>query len=143
MSEVKVGFGLTGIKIGQFATFAENYNANKPSDLITDLGFALTQEKRVVSPIVTFTFQQGKKAFIKLEVICHFEIIQDAWESFIGEDKIIIPQNVLEHTAMLTIGAARGILFTKTEGTVFQQFLLPTINVTKMVKGDGLFELQK
>jgi hypothetical protein len=35
---------------------------------------------------------------------------------------------------MLTIGTTRGVLHAKTEHTLFNQYLLPTINVNDIVK---------
>ena len=141
MSDIKIGFGLSGIKTEQFAIFKENYDAKKPSELVTDLAFAVSPDTKILSTIATFTFQQRKKNFIKLEVMCQFVIMDEAWDSFTNENKVTVPKQFLDHTAMLTVGTSRGILFTKTEGTEFNRFLLPTINVSKMVKGDGVFEL--
>jgi len=36
----------------------------------------------------------------------------------------------------LTVGTVRGILHTKTEGTNFNGFVIPTINVTELVTSD-------
>ncbi len=41
---------------------------------------------------------------------------------------------------MLTFGTARGILFAKTEGTPYQQLLLPPTNVDAMIKEDYVIE---
>jgi hypothetical protein len=143
VSDIKIGFGLSGIKTEQFAIFKENYDVKKVSELITDLAFAVSPDTKILSTIATFSFQQRKKTFIKLEVTCQFVIIEEAWESFAIDNNVTIPKQFLEHMAMLTVGTCRGILFTKTEGTEFNRFLLPTINVSKMVKGDGVFELPK
>jgi hypothetical protein len=40
---------------------------------------------------------------------------------------------------MLTIGTSRGILHAKTEGTEFNKFILPTINVNQLVEKDAEF----
>ena len=34
----------------------------------------------------------------------------------------------------MTIGTTRGILHAKTEGTCFNKYVLPTINVTEIIK---------
>jgi len=45
--------------------------------------------------------------------------------------------------AMLTAGALRRILHAKTEGTSFNKYVLPTINVTGIIKEDAKFSFNK
>ena len=86
---------------------------------------------------------QNKKSFIKIEVSCHFKIQDESWNNLVHvEDaNLIIPKTFLSHIAMITVGTARGILFSKTEGTPFSKFIIPTVNVVAMIKKDASFEL--
>jgi hypothetical protein len=54
--------------------------------------------------------------------------------------KIVLPQNFGIHLGMLVVGTLRGVLYTKTENTIFNQFILPTIDVTALVPNDVTFE---
>jgi hypothetical protein len=42
---------------------------------------------------------------------------------------------------MLTTGTSRGVLFAKTEATQFSKFIVPTLNVTEMIKEDASFDI--
>lgn len=42
----------------------------------------------------------------------------------------------MAHLTTIMVGTARGILHAKTENTLFNQFLLPTIDVTELVTDD-------
>jgi hypothetical protein len=42
---------------------------------------------------------------------------------------------------MLTCGTARGILFAKTENTIFANIILPLINLENLIKEDVLIDL--
>ena len=42
---------------------------------------------------------------------------------------------------MITVGTLRGVLHAKTENTEFNEFFLPTINVTDLIKEDIRFNL--
>ena len=79
-----------------------------------------------------------------MEIACHFKIVDDAWESFKNKDKtkLTIPVGFIRHLIMLTIGTARGVLHSRTENTPFNDFLMPTINVTEIVKSGVAFDLK-
>ena len=49
----------------------------------------------------------------------------------------------MKHLSVITVGTARGVLHAKTENTPFNKFVLPTINVTELVKEDVSFDLEK
>lgn len=134
--ENKIGFKLLGLKTEQFALFEENFSTNKKSELATNLEFKVNIEKCQVGVFSTFTFEQSKKPFIKLQVSCHFAIAPNAWENCIKTNTIVFPKGFMEHLTVITVGSARGILHSKTEGTEFNKFILPTIDVTKLVTQD-------
>lgn len=140
----KVGFILLGIKTEQFALFEENYDAKKESTIEVGFEFRLDQASRQMGVFSSFNYMQTEKHIIKLTIGCHFKIVDESWNQFlkVEESKLIIPKGFLAHIAMLTIGTARGVLFAKTEGTVFSTFLLPTFNVAEMITDDIQFEIQ-
>lgn len=139
----EIGFKLIHIKTEQFALLEDNYAANKPINITTSLEFKSNNEARMVGSFVDFTFELEKKLIIKIQVSCHFKIQNDSWKSFTKEatSAIIIPKGFLAHLAMLTIGTTRGVLFAKTEGTPFAEIIIPTIDVTTIVKKDAKFEI--
>ena len=141
MEKETIGFALAGIKTEQFATFEENYEAKKKANITTALEFKINKEDRRIGVYAAFTFEQSKKAFLKINVSCHFSIAPDSWDSFLMEDKIVFPKSFISHLTMLTIGTARGILHCKVEGTEFNKFILPTFNVNQMVNEDAEFYL--
>jgi hypothetical protein len=55
---------------------------------------------------------------------------------------LTIPKGFLAHLAMISVGTARGILHCKTENTIFNNFVLPLVNVASMIPEDEQFELQ-
>jgi hypothetical protein len=138
----KVGFALTGIRTEQFAIFEENFTEGIPAGLITGLEFKISKEKKQLGVYATFTFEQKKQAFIKIQVSSHFKISPTSWKGYCSSGKIVIPKKLITHLTMLTIGTARGVLHAKTENTPFHKFLLPTIDVTKLVTKDTVFPLQ-
>jgi len=143
--ENKVGFALQGIKTEQFAVIKENYNANKKDvGLSTSIEFNLNEDEQSISVFLGFEFSQAKKVFIKIIVSCHFKIDEQSWKGFLDakHSKMVISKGFLSHLAMLSVGTTRGVLFAKTEGTPFSSFMIPTLNVSEIIKEDASFEIK-
>ena len=138
-----VGFLLKKIHTEQFALFEENFIESIKVNLNTQVQFKLDHKNYMVGTFMGFTFEQEKKPFLKIEISCHFELEENAWNGFIDEkkSKITISKAFLAHLAMITIGTARGVLFAKTEGTLFNTFIIPTLNVSEMIETDGVFSM--
>ncbi len=129
-------FLILGLKTEQFAVFEEGFSEKKKSEFITNIDFKANQLAKQIGVFATFTFEQAKKPIIKLEISCHFVIESNSWDKCISNDKIIFPKDFMVHLAMITIGSARGVLHAKTEGTIFNRIVLPTIDVRKLVQKD-------
>lgn len=143
MSETKenIGFALRDISIEQFAIVEASFNKGEKVGLKADVKFGLDEEHKIVSTLFKVNFLQNDAPFLILAVECFFGINESAWETFLKDKTLTIPQGFAAHLAMLTVGTARGVLYTKTEKTEFRKFLLPTINVNELIRQDIVFEL--
>jgi hypothetical protein len=139
-NNVNIKFNLLKIKTDQFALLEENYVENSKINLNTSMSFGLNIEDKAFSISVKFTFETKKKPFMTTQVSCFFQIENTAWESFKVNDKIILPKGFVAHMAMITVGTSRGILHSKTEGTIFNIYILPTLNVAEMIPEDVVFD---
>jgi hypothetical protein len=139
----KIGFSLLGIKTEQFALEEESYSSKEKTGLSTSLQFKFEQSSKQIGVFSTFKFTQKKKIFIKIEVSCHFKVDDDSWNTFIQikDSKLVIPKLFLAHLAMMTIGTTRGVLFSKTEGTIFSKYIIPVTNVEDEIEEDASFDL--
>ena len=138
-----IGFSLQKITIEQFAMVPENYQEQCNIRLVTKIKFGIDADARMIAAFTGFIFECDTKQFIILEGGCHFKIEEEAWsEMLINEGNTLkAPKGFLSHLAMLTVGTTRGILHTKTESTVFNRFVLPTINVAELIPKDLEFSL--
>lgn len=139
-----VGFKLNMIKTEQFAILEENFNQKVKIKLNTSINFKIDADNQFVVSFVEFKFHQ-KMPFLKVQVSCVFAIENGAWQNFIDKDKnsITLPKGFLAHLATITVGTTRGVLFAKTEGTEFNKFFVPTINVLDIITEDSVFELNQ
>ena len=134
-------FKIINIKTEQFALFEENHLDKGEINLDTNLSYGLNATERNFIVSIKFTFGMKKKPFMTIQVNCNFEISQESFNSLIVDDKIIVPNKFIAHMAMITVGTSRGILHSKTEGTIFNKYILPTINVSQMLPEDAIFEI--
>lgn len=135
-----VQFSIVRVTTEQFAIVEEAFQEGVPINLGTGIRFAVEKSKRLVAVFCEFKFEQKGIPFLKVEVSNQFTIAPDSWKSFFRDDgTTVLPKGFMAHLGMITVGTARGVLHTKTEGTRFNEFILPTINVMDMIKEDGSF----
>jgi hypothetical protein len=140
-----IGFSLKRVSTEQFAIIEDGFNEKGKIRLNTSLRFAADDLQKYVAVFSSFVFDSDSKPFLIIEASCHFSITDPAWADMLNSETIslVIPKGFLCHLAMLTVGTSRGILHAKTEGTCFNKYVLPTINVTEIIKEDATFSFDK
>lgn len=133
-----IRFAMNKISIEQFAILTDSIpNSKSGIKFETNLVFKADITNRLIACESKFLFNEEGKPFMKLDIQCNFTVEQDDWNALIQKDKsIVIPKGFLCHLAVHTIGTARGILHIKTESTPFNIYIIPTINVDKMINDD-------
>lgn len=140
-NNAKINFVLLDIKTEQFAILEDNYIENEIINLNTNLTFGLNSDDKVFLVTPKYTFEIKKIPFMTIQISCFFKIEDAAWNSFIIDNKITFPKDFIAHMSMISVGTSRGVLHTKTEGTIFNKYILPTINVAKMIPKDITFDI--
>jgi len=135
-----VEFSIVKVSTEQFAFIEEAFQKEAAINLNTNIRFLSDRNSRLVVVICQFQFEQKGIPFLKVEVSSHFLIAPHSWKDFLRDDvTTVIPKGFMTYLGMITVGTARGVLHTKTEGTRFNEFILPTINVMDIIKDDVLF----
>jgi hypothetical protein len=135
-----VEFSIAKVITEQFAIIEKTFVEAEEINLNTNLRFGIDRDQRLVAAFTLFKFEQKEIPFLIVEVSCQFLIAQESWAVFLTDDVTTkIPKGFMTHLGMITVGTARGVLHTKTEGTRFNDFVLPTINVMDMVTTDVTF----
>lgn len=139
------GFAIKKVSTEQFAILEDGYNEKGKIMLNTSLRFAADDIQKYIAVFASFVFESDNKPFLLTEASCHFSIDDSAWKEMLKPDinTLIVPQGFLSHLAMLTVGTSRGILHAKTEGTCFNQYVLPAIHITNIIKEDISFSFNK
>ncbi len=133
-----IQFGLRKIATLQFATFDTTEIVDNAINLNFAFGFGISAVNRLLAVSGKFEFLSNEKPFIGLDVSCEFEIEANTWNSFIDHENntIVFPLAFVTQLATLTVGTARGVLHAKTENTKYNNYFLPTLNITESIKTD-------
>lgn len=132
-----VPFRLSKIQTLQFALLHDAFNPERNVEISQRLNFSIDKENQQVAVEPHYQFFQIHP-FIIVEVRCIFNIPDSYWKKWMNEREslFILPKNVATHMAVLSVGTTRGVLHAKTEGTIFNMFVLPTWNLAEIIKED-------
>ena len=139
MTYNKLGFAFTGLRTVSFALIDSAYKKTGSTDLLSQLGFGVDIDDHTITCNTKFSFEKKKdQPFLIVEVQGLFEIEKKDFQSKVKQEdgSFLITKDLATHFAVLTIGSARGVLHAKTEGTTFNQYLLPTIDVKSIIQED-------
>lgn len=110
-----------------------------------ELGFnvkySMDMRRIGVSPLLTLMSENDDKLLI-LELFCEFEVHPDDWQGMITDNRLIINKDFLGNLISQSIGTLRGVLYCKTEGTSYSNFVLPSVSISELVNTDAEFKLE-
>lgn len=140
-----ISFNLLMIKTDQFALMEKNFSKEDDIQLESNLNYKISPKTNGIGCFLTLSYVQKEKPFIHISVSCHFIIEKESWDLHTHKNKsaLSLPKEFLAHLAMITLGTARGVLHSKTEGTEFNKLLVPILDVTQMATSDITFVLDK
>ena len=136
--ELALSFKLADISTDEFAILEESYTEGENVRMGTFITFGQDREQRILGAKLKFQFEQNEKPFLVISATCSFQLEEEAWGSLLDEEneKLVIPEGFASHMAVITVGTIRGILHEKTKDSPFNQFIIPPVNLTEMIKGD-------
>lgn len=129
------------ISLDQFAILATDIVDSEVS-INVGLGFRHTEEGRKIACTINYELYNKEKKLLVMQVTCAFEIQKDDWKKLCKDRIVQIPKSLLEYFAVHTIGTSRGIMFCKTERTVYNRIIIPPINVSAMIEKGLTIKLQ-
>ena len=134
-----IKFRMAKINVEQFAILTDN----PPVDNITytiGIDFKYSLEGKRIACVFSFSFNYNDNdkdyKFITLNIMCEFDIHPSDWQRSIKDNKLTVKKDMLGFFANQTVGVARGILHCKTEGTPFNGYIIPPVNLTEFIDQD-------
>lgn len=140
MKPEQLEFKLTKIQTEQFATIPD-VEIGEDITISAGINFGIEIETQRLLCNVSFNFESDSQKFIILKVICEFKVEENSFKKALDaeEKKYVFPVKFMQHLGVITVGTARGVLHAKTDGTEFNRYFLPTINLTEMVQEAVIF----
>lgn len=138
MNTTDISFKLHAIKTEQFAIIEDSYKESETVQLESNYRYGSVVSEQIIAVLVNYKFKTSNAVFLTIEVSCLFKIKPASWELILNVEKseLVLPKAIATHLLVLTIGTARGVLHAKTENTLYNRFLLPTLNVSESIKED-------
>jgi len=138
-----VPFRLAKIQTMQFAIIESSFSSDMDVEISQQFNFSIDTDTQQVAVAPHYTFFQ-KNPFVIIEVQCIFSIPGPFWKKWMNvqEGVFTLPKNVATHMAVLSVGTTRGVLHAKTEGTLFNMYVLPTWNLAEIIKDDWVVQVQ-
>lgn len=130
-----IRFRMAKINVGQFAILADK-NPSEGLSYTISIGFNGALEAKRIACDLTVEFMHTDRPILKLSMSCEFDIHREDWVSRLNGNVLTMSKEDLGFLANQTVGTARGIMFCKTEDTDFRNFILPPINLTKIIDED-------
>ena len=143
MANTPIRFSIKSIATEEFATIKSSYKEQEDVIIETGYGFGVIPSEHTLVVNLSLMFECLENPFIILKISCGFDIEPEDFLQFENKEKnrLLVPKDFLTHLAILTIGTARGILHAKLEKSDFEQYILPTLNISHIIKEDMQFEL--
>lgn len=137
-----IKFRLGKISTLQFAIIEEAFKPNEPIKFDYFITFFRQNALRMIVVDFKTAFKIDDKFFIVFEMAMQFQLHEETMKMFLDTetDNLKLDYDFATHLTVLTIGAARGILHEKTEGTIYNHFLIPLLNYKSVLKKvDGFY----
>lgn len=138
-----IRFRMVKITTTQFAIVGDM--CGEIDEIGIELGFnvkySMEMHRIGVSPLLTLKSENDDKLLI-LELFCEFEVHPDDWQGMITDNRLIINKDFLGNLISQSIGTLRGVLYCKTEGTSYSNFVLPSVSISELVNTNAVFELE-
>ena len=131
-----VRFAFIKINTDQFAIIDGIFKNQSNVEFKFGLQFGANRDTELLSVKVLIQYAVEDKDFLIFEASCMFKIDSEDWKNLLTDNEIVVPKGIMTHLAVLTIGTVRGIFHSKTEGTNYNGFIIPTINVTELILED-------
>ena len=123
----------------------ENLDKNIEINVSTEFSYAVNIPAHRVRCISKYIYTQEEKEVLSCDLTCTFEVKEEAFNSFIKDDKLTLDVDWLVYMATIAVGAARGEIHARAEieKSDLSEIILPPINLVEIIKESVIFPVVK
>lgn len=129
-----IPYKIARLETRQFAIFPERFDSSAEFGVNSSYEFSISADTSAIRCRSTFHYIQGENVLMILEMNAFFAIAPEGMAEI--QSKGSVPVDFLRYMGTIAVGAARGIIHAKTEGTVLNSIVLPPINLVEIIKDD-------
>ena len=129
-----IPYKISHIETVQFALFPNNFINGQQVLVNTNCGYNVRADLNQVRNIISVNYTQDEKLLMVVQLACYYDIAPEGVETIKVEGKI--PVDFLRYMGSISVGAIRGVIHAKTEGTVLNPVVMPPVNLEEMIKSD-------
>jgi hypothetical protein len=129
-----IPYKIARLETKQFAIFPESFNNSEGVGVNSSYEFSISTDMTAIRCRSIFRYIQDEKVLLVLELNAFFTIAPEGIAEI--KQNSSVPVDFLRYMGTIVVGTARGIIHTKTEGTVLNSIVLPPINLVEIIKED-------
>lgn len=129
-----IPYKIARLETKQFAIFPEQFKNAEVVGVKSSYEFSFSTDMTSIRCRSFFHYLQGDHVLMILEMGAIFDIAPDGVSEIRTNGSV--PVDFLRYMGTIVVGAARGIIHAKTEGTVLNSVVLPPINLVEIIKDD-------
>lgn len=129
-----IPYKIARLETKQFAIFPESFNNSEGVGVNSSYEFSISADLTAIRCRSIFRYIQDEKVLLVLELNAFFAIAPEGITEI--KEKSSVPVDFLRYMGTIVVGTARGIIHTKTEGSVLNSIVLPPINLVEIIKED-------
>jgi hypothetical protein len=129
-----IPYRISRIETLQFAVFPDNFVNGQQMLVNTNCGYNVREDLSQIRNIVSVNYTQNGDLLMVAHLACYYDIAPEGIGAIKAAGKI--PVEFLRYMGSISVGALRGVIHARTEGTVLNPFVLPPVNLEEMVNGD-------
>ncbi|MCD8386120.1 MAG: hypothetical protein LUD17_04420 [Bacteroidales bacterium] len=136
-----LNYKLLKISLKEFAIIDAPSIISEGAEISINVGckFALDKTQHNVLCTLNVEYRLLQMPLLKALIEVVFNLTSCSYDKLKEGDKIVMPQPLLLSFASTSYSTLRGILFAKTEDTIFNTLYLPLIDMSNIVKSDLSF----
>ena len=136
-----IAYRIVQVAIEDFKMQPRQLNEKDELGINSSYSFQANFELQCVRCLSSFVFTKDDEKLIELLLSCVFAIEASTFESLYDESKqhLTVEAYFCRYMATIAVGAARGVIAAKTEGTPLAEVVLPPINLMEAIENDSVF----
>ena len=136
-----IAYRIVQVAVEDFKMLPQQLNEKEELGINTSFSFQANFDIKCIRCLSSFVFTKGADKLIELKLSCVFSIEPSMFESLYNADKtqLTVEAYFCRYMATIAVGAARGVIAAKTQGSSLEDVVLPPINLMETIKTDSVF----